>query len=316
MILDAGNLFFKKELLDPGSPMIRGTMTAEIIVDAFNKIGCHAFSPGSKDFAAGLTFLQKMQKQAKFPFISANIMDINGNRIFDPYLIENIDGVKVGIIGVASKFVHSEVYIQDPLEAISELVDEVDSQSDFLVLMFDSEEADHSRLQLANYPVDLLIRSKSKQRSQDGGNKRIPAYSCGDRGKYLYQFDVTISKENSNFVDLALFENKITRANKQLERMKQGNTEIVLREFFKDDPQSIRKIDNYESQIESAKKALQGNANTIYVTKHELGKTVIDRPDVLALVESRKSKINKIVPPGPQPQRVPHDHDGDGVPDH
>ena len=73
LILDAGNLLFKKESLSPGTPTEVGKMTAEIIVSAFNEIGCHAFSPGSKDFAAGLTFVQEMQKLANFPFISANI---------------------------------------------------------------------------------------------------------------------------------------------------------------------------------------------------------------------------------------------------
>ena len=53
LILDAGNLFFKNEILNAGAPLETAKMTAEIIVTAFNDIGCHAFSPGSKDFAAG-----------------------------------------------------------------------------------------------------------------------------------------------------------------------------------------------------------------------------------------------------------------------
>ena len=40
-------------------------------------------------------------------------------------------------------------------------------------------------------PVDMVYRSKSKKRSNDGGSKAIPVYSTGDRGKYLY--DVTIA---------------------------------------------------------------------------------------------------------------------------
>ena len=60
LVLDAGNLFFKKNDLTSVNPDA-AKMTAEIIVDSFNKIGCHAFSPGSKDFAAGLTFVKKMQ---------------------------------------------------------------------------------------------------------------------------------------------------------------------------------------------------------------------------------------------------------------
>ena len=304
--------------------METGKMTAEIIVSAFNEIGCHAFSPGSKDFAAGLTFVQEMQKLANFPFISANIQDINGNRLFDPYLIVDVEGVSVGIIGLASNFMHSEVYVQDPMEALAEMVNEVDGQSDVLVLMFDSAEADFSKLQTASYPIDLVIRSKSKTRSQDGGNKNIPAYSCGDRGKLLYQFDITISDKNKKFIDVAVYENKISRAEKQLNKMKQGNLMVDLRNLYKDDPQSLKKIETYESQIESAKKAMEGIVNTIRMNKHELGKTVTDRPDILQIIDTGKVKITEIhgpqppsgTPPGKNQKHIGHDHDGDGIPDH
>jgi len=291
-------------------------MTAEIIVSAFNEIGCHAFSPGSKDFAAGLTFIQEMQRLANFPFISANIQDINGNRLFDPYLIVDVEGVSVGIIGLASNFMHSEVYVQDPMEALAEMVNEVDGQSDVLVLMFDSEEADFSKLQTASYPIDLVIRSKSKTRSQDGGNKNIPAYSCGDRGKLLYQFDITISDKNKKFIDVAVYENKISRAEKQLNKMKQGNLMVDLRNLYKDDSQSLQKIETYESQIESAKKAMEGIVNTIQMDKHELGKTVTDRPDILQIIDTGKAKITEIhgpqpptgTPPGKNQKHIGHDH--------
>ena len=82
-------------------------------INAFNKIGCHAFSPGSKDFAAGLNFLKEMQMKANFPFISANIQDKNGNRLFDPYLITDMNGISIGIIGLASQFTHSEIYVKN-----------------------------------------------------------------------------------------------------------------------------------------------------------------------------------------------------------
>ena len=324
LILDAGNLLFKKETLGPGSPTEIAEMTAEIIISAFNDIGCHAFSPGSKDFAVGLDFIQEMQMLANFPFISANILDVNGNRLFDPYLIADVEGVSVGVIGLASKFIHSDIYIQDPMEALKELVDEVDSQSDVLVLMFDSEEADISKLQTSGYPIDLVIRSKSKTRSQDGGKRNIPAYSCGDRGKYLYQFDLTIADPNLQFTDLAVYENQVSQAEKKLNKMRQGNLVTDLYSTYKDDPQSLKKIETYESQIQSAKVALVNSVNSIKMSKHELGKTVTDRPDILQIVDDGKAKINNSfgpqppsgTPPGQNQKNIGHDHDGDGIPDH
>ena len=299
-------------------------MTAEIIVSTFNEIGCHAFSPGSKDFAAGLGFIQEMQMLANFPFISANILDVNGNRLFDPYVIADVEGISVGVIGLASNFIHSDVYIQDPIEALNELVDEVSSQSDVLVLMFDSEEADIIKMQTSGFPIDLVIRSKSKTRSQDGGKRDIPSYSCGDRGKYLYQFDLTVADPNEQFTDLAVYENQMSQAEKKLNKMRKGNLITDLHNVYKDDPPSLKKIETYESQIQSAKDALKNSVNSIKMSKHELGKTVTDRPDILRIVDDGKAKINNSfgpqppsgTPPGQNQKNIGHDHDGDGIPDH
>ena len=60
-IVDAGNLFFKKDQLSPGVTTEIASVTADIILNAFNEIGCDAFSPGSQDFALGLDFLLKME---------------------------------------------------------------------------------------------------------------------------------------------------------------------------------------------------------------------------------------------------------------
>jgi 2',3'-cyclic-nucleotide 2'-phosphodiesterase (5'-nucleotidase family) len=324
IILDAGNLLFKKETLGPGSPTEIAKATAEIIISGFNEIGCNAFSPGSKDFAGGLSFVQKMQSMANFPFISANIQDINGNRIFDPYIIVDSDDLSLGIIGLASPFNNSEVYVQNPIEALSEFINEVDSQVDIIILLFDSEEADLTKLNTSNFPIDLIVRSKAKTQSSDGGNKNVPAYSCGDRGKYLYQFDLHYVKPDVKFIDIAFHEKQISRSQKKLNKMKQNNVVADLRTMYKDDPITLKKIDTYESQIKKAKNAMANSINTITMEKHALDKNILDRPDILNIIDTGKSKrdelygplppINK--PPGNNQKHIRHDHDGDGTPDH
>ena len=56
-VVDAGNLFFSKELVDKGISTDAADVNANIILDSFNKMGCDIFSPGSKDFALGKNFL-------------------------------------------------------------------------------------------------------------------------------------------------------------------------------------------------------------------------------------------------------------------
>ena len=295
--------------MGPGTPTEIAKKTAEIIVTTFNEIGCHAFSPGSKDFAAGLAFVQNMQKLADFPFISVNIHDSNGDRIFDPYIIVDTEGVSIGIIGLASNFNHSEVYVQNPMESLAEVVNEVDAQADLVVLLFDSEEKDVLQLHSAGYPIDLIIRSKAKLQSGDGGNKNIPVYSCGDRGKYLYQFDLNIKQKNAKFTDVAFYEKQISRAQQKLNKMKQGNLMADLRTLYQNEPQTLQKIDTYESQIESSRIAIAGSINTINLTKHPLDKTITDRPDILSIVDSGKAEREQLF--GPQtPDKVLPGHEG------
>ena len=87
LIADAGNLFFKKDNISSGVTMETSKETSKIINKCFNAIGCDVFSPGSHDFAAGLDFLKGLEKDAKYPFVSANIFGKYGEKIFDPYVI-------------------------------------------------------------------------------------------------------------------------------------------------------------------------------------------------------------------------------------
>ena len=215
----------------------------------------------------------------------------------------------MGIIGLASRFNHSEVYVQNPIVALSEVINDVDSQTDVVVLLFDSEEADINQLHIAGFPIDLVVRSKAKIQSGDGGNKNIPTYSCGERGKYVYQFDLTLAKSNVKFVDVAFYEKQISRAQKKLNKMKQGNIMTDLRTLYENDPLTLKKIDNYESQIESSKKAISESINTISLTKHPLDKTISDRPDILSIVDIGKAERDRLF--GPQlPEKVLPGHEG------
>ena len=98
---------------------------------------------------------------------------------------------------------------------------------------------------------------------------------------------------------MPLYENQISQAEKKLNKMRRGILMADLRSLYQDDPQTLKKIDTYESQIESAKIALEQGRNTIQLKKHELGKTVTDRPDILQVVDSGKAKIEQSF--GPQP---------------
>ena len=308
IIVDSGNLFFKTNKPVIGLNNEINEINAETIVESFNIIGCDAFAVGENDLSNGLEYLIKIKNNANFPFLSANIIDKSNNLIFSPYVILERD-VRIAFIGLASSFLHSEVSVLDPLNSLTQMIDEVKEKSELIVLLFNSSDEDIIKLQNSDLDIDLIIRSKSKKRSNDGGKKRIPEYSGGDRGKYLYRLDLSLSQSGMGVTDITSQNNIIKNAQKRLDRMKKGDKNINLKEFYKDDEKTLNRIQGYEKQLELAESKLNNASNTIELTSYELGKDIISRSDILVMVDEAKEKINLIR--GPQLK----DHKGRS-PDH
>ena len=97
ILLDGGNFFqgHSLGLYDNGKTMI----------DWMNRIGYDALVPGSYDFISSAQNLNNLATAADFPFLFSNIecnsCPLNSSNI-KPYLIKDIEGIKVGIIGVVN----------------------------------------------------------------------------------------------------------------------------------------------------------------------------------------------------------------------
>ena len=314
IIVDAGNLFFKNAQRTIGINNDIGKINAEVIVDVFNIIGCDAFSVGENDFSDGLDYLLKLKNNADFPFISANIIDKSSkNLLFNPYVIVERD-INIAFIGLASSFSHSEVSVLNPLSSLEKIIDEVRAKSDLIVLLFNSTDEDVLKLQNSELNVDLIIRSKSKKRSNDGGKKRIPEYSLGDRGKYLYNLNLSLYESGQGITDITSQNNIIKNAQKRLDRMKKGKGEISLKEWYKDDQKTLNRISGYEKQLELARTKLENANNTIEVSSYELDKNVLSEGSVLLIVDKAKEKTALLKGPptkdwkGRDPDHPHHGH--------
>ena len=137
-IVDAGDLFFKKVNYSPGNTFEAAKIQAGMVRDAFNIIGCDGINIGAKDLGAGLDFLKSLKSEASFPFLSANIKYPKGGLVFEPYRIIPKAGVTVGLIGLTSVLYSPDVEIEDPVMAFERIANEVDAESDMVVLLIES----------------------------------------------------------------------------------------------------------------------------------------------------------------------------------
>lgn len=97
LILDSGDFM--------QGPAISSYFQGASTVDVFNQIGVDAAAVGNHEFDWGQEAFAERVKQAEFPFLAANVIDENTGKTpkgIQPYIVEELQGVKVGVIGVAN----------------------------------------------------------------------------------------------------------------------------------------------------------------------------------------------------------------------
>jgi len=311
IVADAGNLFFKKDKISSGITIDTAKETAKIIVDCFNAIGCDVFSPGSHDFAAGFEFVKDLENRSNFPYISANIFGKNGEKLYEPYIIIEKQGKKIGFLGLSSVFLNEKVTVKDPFKVMKNIINDLESKTDMIILLFNASEKDLNRLKTKDYPIDFTIRSRSNLPpavSKDGGSSSIPIYSIGMRGKYVFEFDINIGDRTSRFLDIMHLESQLEKAEKFLSSYNIDFEESIdLDAEFKDDPKSLNQIKKNLRNRDDLKSELNNKINYFSFKKYSLDKQIKDDYKILNIIDQGKKRINDLIGPVPDPHKG-HNH--------
>ncbi len=67
-----------------------------------NLLGYDAMAVGNHEFDKPLATLRMQRELVKFPMLAANIYE-NGKRMFEPYKVFNLDGLRVGVMGLTTE---------------------------------------------------------------------------------------------------------------------------------------------------------------------------------------------------------------------
>ena len=139
LLLDAGNSIFGT---------YTGNPHGKAAVAAMNALKYDAMTIGDDDLVVGLDLLRQRMSEANFPFLSANVVDTSTNQLIGkPYIIKQIAGVKVGILGLTRQATaplatptgaaspQSSFIITDPLEAAKKYLPELQKQADYIILL-------------------------------------------------------------------------------------------------------------------------------------------------------------------------------------
>ncbi len=104
LLLDSGDtvqgapaqaLVFSGAIPDAGDPTVR----------AMNLVGYDAMAVGNHEFDFGLPRLMKSRREARFPWLSANILLEDGKPAFAPFIVKTVAGARIGILGLTTQTV-------------------------------------------------------------------------------------------------------------------------------------------------------------------------------------------------------------------
>ncbi|TSB45643.1 5'-nucleotidase C-terminal domain-containing protein [Alkalicoccobacillus porphyridii] len=133
-------------LLDAGDTFHGTTFASleegETIIQALNLMDYEALVPGNHDFNYGLDRLQELEGTADFPVLAANVLDQEGNPLFDPYMIKEFGGLSVGIFGLATPETAykthpdnvRDVEFEDPSIAAERVVNQLEEEGVDLII--------------------------------------------------------------------------------------------------------------------------------------------------------------------------------------
>ncbi|MBR4152719.1 MAG: bifunctional metallophosphatase/5'-nucleotidase [Selenomonadaceae bacterium] len=172
--LDAGDTLH-------GMPMIT-ISNGENIIPILNAAGIDAMTAGNHDFNYGTEQLEKLAKELNCPLLDANVIrKSNGKRIFEPYKIFKLNGIKVGVFGLstpetaykANPTKLTAVEFLNPFETAQIMIKKLRPKCDVLIALMHmgvdaSSEYTSERIARETKGIDLIVDGHSHTALADG----------------------------------------------------------------------------------------------------------------------------------------------------
>ena len=321
-INDAGGLArvatLKKRLSQNGHPVIMAlagdflspsvassVFKGEQMVATLNAAGLDYATLGNHEFDFGIDVLKQRMSESKFTWILSNVLDANGRTIGAsvPYVIRDIGGMKVGIIGLCI----TTSTIAPEWKRQFRLGDPAAAAAKYLPI-----------LKRAGVDVVVAITHLTFAEDRDLA-RRFPAIDLIIGGHEHYPITST---ENHTLISKAGSDAKFAA---RIDLIRRPGTGSTVERFFElipvtkdiaDDPETAKAADGYEARLGKELETLVGTSTTPLdagearlIAESGLGNLIADalREDMnadIGLSNAGGARGSRVYPPGPLTRRT------------
>ena len=279
-------------------------------------MGYDVVNVSDKDLMMGLKFLSDMAQKVRFSFISANLVDKKTQKgIFKPYMMKEIAGLKIGIVGLLDDTFNASLQekepgliILDPISTSKTVTKSLREYCDLIVVLSQLGESRDKKLAKENSQVDLILGGggESKKAVSERVNE-VPIYRLEPRGGYLGRIDYSFvdTKKPIKF----LISSERDEMGKRLERLITRSTQIKseMAKSGKQEEMKLKELKFLESKQKELEKTLFAleDKNSYRHTAVPVQLTVKDDPKIMKGVEDYRAESAKLYKPkmAPLPEK-------------
>ncbi len=259
LIVDAGDLLYYRNVQPalPAAQKKEAVLNAQLIVDAFNLMGCDVVGIGEDDLRLGAKDFAHMKKKAAFPFVSANVVSKGVRHVSVPSVIKNAGGLRWGIFSLMSANPSSQDQtrdwkVLDPVRKGKEMVEELQGKADVIILLAAMPLQELTDLLSHVSGITIAVAGHNptglRRALQVGQTIVVGSYAYG---RYLGVLTLSIKGPDAPFVDEA----KIMQLERELDvlegTIKQGTSGSLTerKQKLKAELEELRQGNSYRNEL-------------------------------------------------------------------
>lgn len=196
LLLDAGDVTEKGDLVSYKTD-------SEIMYEAMATIGYDAAAIGNHDWARGVEHVRHCGEIAKMPLLCANYLDKDGSPVFPPSAILDVNGVKVGIIGLTKEKIPGILDVEESGKILEKEAEKLDAEAKLIVVVCHLGSRDCKALAKLAPNVDVFVSGHTHEvlKAPVTADTGALIVQAGEYAEYVGRLDLTIDLDTERILD-------------------------------------------------------------------------------------------------------------------
>lgn len=308
MVLDSGNLFFSQWPV-PNDTKAQMSLKASVIADVYKRIGIDALNVGVLDLGLGIDFLIQSRNKIDLPFVSSNIVyRTSGKPVFQSYIIKDVNGVKVAIIGLIP-VVYSwdigedkDIKILPPIDTAKYMVGKLRKKADLLILLSNLGQIEEEKLAKEVAGIDIIFGGGNQESFQGPVFiENVLMLKTMTQGKEIGRLDLSLKERGKTIKDASqriLVSRNIAEIEEMLQNLlKKSNMKkmLIFLKTGKSIDAEISQLRGIKVQLETQLKTLKFPVgNTFISTMNPMDEKVLKNKEIDDMIKGYKHAVNAV----------------------